>query len=198
MDTHIISMYKSLVGWLVVRTHQIRVHLKERRTPIIGDDAYGNADWNKRLLKSDSIARPLLHAYETVFINPFTQRQVILTAPIPNDMAALIDKMTGSPHGLYHSSDGTGVMSSSSSSSSGLIDPQTRLLITSTEVRGRELIRDLINTGSRSPRGSRSPDNSDPAAAARGFVPIDRVVMDDIDNDWLNQVLPETNEYMMY
>ena len=197
MDTHIISMYKSLVGWLVVRTHQIRVHLKERRTPIIGDDAYGNADWNKRLLKSDSIARPLLHAYETVFINPFTQREIILTAPIPNDMAALIDKMTGSPHGLYHSSDGTGVMSSSSSSS-GLIDPQTRLLVTSTEVRGRELIRDLINTGSRSPRGSRSPEYSDPAAAARGFVPIDRVVMDDIDNDWLNQVLPETNEYMLY
>lgn len=187
MNAHIISMYLSLVGWLVVRTHQIRVHLKERRTPIIGDDAYGNADWNKRLLKSDSIARPLLHAYETVFINPFTQREVILTAPIPNDMAALIDKMTGSPHGLYHSS-----------SSSGLIDPLTRLLVTSTEVRGRELIRDLINTGSRSPRGSRSPDNSDPAAAARGFVPIDRVVMDDIDNDWLNQVLPETNEYMLY
>jgi len=170
---------------LTFRTHQIRVHLKERRTPILGDDAYGNADWNKRLLRSDSIARPLLHAYETVFTNPFTKREVVLTAPIPNDMAALIDKMTGSPHGLYHN-DGVSTSSKAQMGSNGLIDPSTRLLVTSTEVRGRELVRDLINTGSRSL-------DSNPA---RGFVPIDRVAFDDVDNDWLNQVLPETNEYM--
>ena len=34
------------------RTHQIRVHLKERRTPIAGDEAYGNSDWNKKQRKA--------------------------------------------------------------------------------------------------------------------------------------------------
>ena len=33
------------------RTHQIRVHLKERRT-VVGDTAYGNADWNRKLDKT--------------------------------------------------------------------------------------------------------------------------------------------------
>ena len=187
------------------------MHLKERRTPIIGDDAYGNADWNKRLLKSDAIARPLLHAYETIFTNPFSQREVVLTAPIPNDMAALIDKMTGSAHGLYHNDDRVSSNSRAAAvqmGSSGLIDPLTRLLVTTTEVRGRELIRDLINTGSSSSSSSRSQGGSssssssrsygqgDSDSTGRGFVPIDRVIMDDIDNDWLNQILPETNEYM--
>lgn len=57
---------------IACRTHQIRVHLKERRTPIAGDEAYGTAEWNKKLARSDDIHRPLLHAYETEFIHPFT------------------------------------------------------------------------------------------------------------------------------
>lgn len=56
----------------MIRTHQIRVHLKERRTPIAGDEAYGTAEWNKKLARSDNIHRPLLHAYETEFTHPFT------------------------------------------------------------------------------------------------------------------------------
>ena len=177
------------------------MHLKERRTPIIGDDAYGNADWNKRLLRSDRIARPLLHAYETVFVHPFTQEEIVLTAPIPADMAALIDKMTaaGSSFGLF---PGDGMSGKSHMDSiGGIIDPSTRLLMTSTEVKGRELFKDgsLINTGSRSSSydsSSLSEGTSSSASPSRGFVPMDRVAMDNIDDDWLNQVLPETNEYM--
>lgn len=59
------------------RTHQIRVHLKERRTPIAGDEAYGTAEWNKKLARSDNIHRPLLHAYETEFTHPFTGTTVL-------------------------------------------------------------------------------------------------------------------------
>ena len=182
------------------RTHQIRVHLKERRTPIIGDDAYGNADWNKRLLRSDRIARPLLHAYEPVFVHPFTHQEIVLTAPIPVDMAALINKMTaaGSSFGLY---PGDGMNDKSHMvCSSGIIDPSTRLLTTSTEVKGRELFKDssLINTGSRSSSydSSSLSEGTSSSSPSRGFVPMDRVAMDNIDDDWLNQVLPETNEYM--
>ena len=54
------------------RTHQIRVHLQHRRTPILGDETYGNLDWNKKANLAHGIDRPLLHAYETEFIHPFT------------------------------------------------------------------------------------------------------------------------------
>jgi len=79
------------------RTHQIRVHLKERRTPIAGDETYGNADWNKKLLRTDGIRRPLLHAYETQFLHPFTGNLVTLCAPLPPDMALLMGKLSPSP-----------------------------------------------------------------------------------------------------
>jgi len=79
------------------RTHQIRVHLKERRTPIAGDETYGNADWNKKLLRTDGVRRPLLHAYETQFLHPFTGNLVTLRAPLPLDMAHLMGKLSPSP-----------------------------------------------------------------------------------------------------
>lgn len=75
------------------RTHQIRVHLKERRTPIVGDSAYGNADWNRRLEKTGEAERPLLHAYETEFVHPFTGETMLLRARLPPDMMALITKL---------------------------------------------------------------------------------------------------------
>ena len=63
------------------RTHQIRVHLKHRRTPILGDETYGNIDWNRKFsreMKKEPISnRPLLHAYEVEFIHPFTGESMI-------------------------------------------------------------------------------------------------------------------------
>ena len=76
------------------RTHQIRVHLKHRRTPIIGDDTYGNSEWNTKLSRSDGVHRPLLHAYETQFIHPFTQESLTLRAPVPADMRAILTKLS--------------------------------------------------------------------------------------------------------
>jgi hypothetical protein len=77
------------------RTHQIRVHLKDRRTPALGDDVYGNADWNTRYRRTDAVRRPLLHAYEVAFQHPMEHEgtPVVARAPIPNDMASLINKI---------------------------------------------------------------------------------------------------------
>jgi len=77
------------------RTHQIRVHLQDRRTPVVGDETYGNNDWNKKMKKNDKINRPLLHAYETEFIHPFTNENIVLNAPLPPDMYNLMDKISG-------------------------------------------------------------------------------------------------------
>merc|ERR1712241_1477967 len=68
------------------RTHQIRVHLQDRHTPIYGDDIYGLPDWNKRLSKSHQIERPLLHAYQLKFSHPVTGEPMVFKAPLPDDM----------------------------------------------------------------------------------------------------------------
>jgi 23S rRNA pseudouridine1911/1915/1917 synthase len=68
------------------RTHQIRVHLQDRHTPIYGDDVYGIADWNKRLSKTHGIDRPLLHAYRLEIDHPVTGELMVFLAPMAEDM----------------------------------------------------------------------------------------------------------------
>jgi 23S rRNA pseudouridine1911/1915/1917 synthase len=68
------------------RTHQIRVHLQDRHTPIYGDDVYGLADWNQRLSKVHQITRPLLHAYTLEVNHPITGDLMKFRAPVAEDM----------------------------------------------------------------------------------------------------------------
>ena len=71
------------------RTHQIRVHLQDRHTPIYGDDVYGIADWNKRLKKAHGIERPLLHAFRLELHHPITDEPMVFEAPMADDMQKL-------------------------------------------------------------------------------------------------------------
>jgi 23S rRNA pseudouridine1911/1915/1917 synthase len=71
------------------RTHQIRVHLQDRHTPIYGDDVYGLADWNRRLFKMHAIERPLLHAYRLEVDHPATGEHMVFVAPMAEDMSRL-------------------------------------------------------------------------------------------------------------
>lgn len=48
------------------RTHQIRVHLKSIRHPILGDDLYGVGELQQEKIQSEfktKLSRPMLHAY---------------------------------------------------------------------------------------------------------------------------------------
>jgi len=65
------------------RTHQIRVHLKHLKAPVLGDAVYGNSS-------SFDVDRQLLHAYRLEFEHPITKDKMALTAPIPDDMKTLI------------------------------------------------------------------------------------------------------------
>lgn len=58
------------------RTHQLRVHLKSVKTPILGDSLYGQAT---------SAPRLLLHAYRLSFHHPRTGQRVSFEAPIPEE-----------------------------------------------------------------------------------------------------------------
>ena len=62
---------------LTGRTHQIRVHMAYIGHPIIGDTLYGNS--------SNLINRQALHAYKVRFKHPITNKEIIITSPLPTD-----------------------------------------------------------------------------------------------------------------
>ena len=65
------------------RTHQLRVHMAAIGHPLTGDWLYGTED---RAL----IARPALHSYHLVMRHPLTGSSIDDTAPLPEDMQALL------------------------------------------------------------------------------------------------------------
>ena len=67
------------------RTHQIRVHLEAIGHPVIGDTLYGR--------RSELIPRQALHAAFLGFRLPSTDEWREFTAPIPDDMRAVIEAL---------------------------------------------------------------------------------------------------------
>lgn len=63
------------------RKNQIRVHMKENKTPILGDLKYGE--------KSKLINRLALHAYKLELVNPVTKKLLIFEASMPNEIKTL-------------------------------------------------------------------------------------------------------------
>ena len=64
------------------RTHQIRIHLKHLGYPLVGDYLY-NPDM-------EFINRQALHAYHLRFSHPVTGEKMEFTAPLPEDMKAIL------------------------------------------------------------------------------------------------------------
>ncbi len=69
------------------RTHQIRVHMAHLGYPIVGDSLYGGNNVMKF-----GIDRQALHAYYISFFDPFLNRNVSFTAPLPSDICDIIIK----------------------------------------------------------------------------------------------------------
>lgn len=76
------------IGLETGRTHQIRVHLRHARSPVLGDDLYGAADVNRRF--KSAATRPLLHAHSLKFVHPVTGENVDVAARLPDDMRSLL------------------------------------------------------------------------------------------------------------
>lgn len=68
------------------RTHQIRVHMSYIGHPVLGDHLYGGE--NVLLIE-----RQALHAARLTFTHPITQEIMQLTAPLPDDMEAVLAKL---------------------------------------------------------------------------------------------------------
>ena len=63
------------------RTHQIRVHMKHRGTPVLGDAVYGSPLANQKY----HTTRQLLHAHSLEFQHPTTGASLKLIAPLPKE-----------------------------------------------------------------------------------------------------------------
>lgn len=64
------------------RTHQIRVHFAHLGAPLVGDDMYGSTDLR--------LSHQALHCGECRFTHPVTGEELTITAPMPEDMQALV------------------------------------------------------------------------------------------------------------
>ena len=97
--------YASLVSFRLEtgRTHQIRVHAKHIGHPVLGDDTYGGGGIARggdtarrrayyRNLYAD-MPRQALHAELLGFEHPVTGDRLELTAPLPADMQATVDRL---------------------------------------------------------------------------------------------------------
>ena len=73
------------------RTHQIRVHMAHLGHPIVGDTQYGRARQN--VLPGPVPGRQMLHAARLGVTHPRTGAPMIFEAPLPADMAALLDAL---------------------------------------------------------------------------------------------------------
>jgi 23S rRNA pseudouridine1911/1915/1917 synthase len=83
---------------LTGRTHQIRVHLKHRGHPVVGDSRYGGIALTR--LRSESVKEALaefgrlaLHAATLEFRHPIGGERLRFHAPLPPDFARLLDRL---------------------------------------------------------------------------------------------------------
>jgi 23S rRNA pseudouridine1911/1915/1917 synthase len=70
------------------RTHQIRVHLEAIELPISGDPVYG--------VSGDlELERQFLHAGRLAFDHPVTSERIDVESPLPEDLAAALERARG-------------------------------------------------------------------------------------------------------
>jgi len=83
------------------RTHQIRVHLRSRGLPLVGDPVYGEARWRSLPRERQAVLRdfprPALHAWRLTLPHPSTGATLTFEAPVPSDLCELWTAASGSP-----------------------------------------------------------------------------------------------------
>jgi 23S rRNA pseudouridine955/2504/2580 synthase len=76
------------------RTHQIRVHAAYAGHPVAGDAKYGDEAFNRQL-QAFGLKRLFLHAHSISFEDPDGRGLVSVSAPLPQELHAVIDSLAG-------------------------------------------------------------------------------------------------------
>ncbi len=80
------------------RTHQIRVHMAEGGTPVVGDPLYGSALQAARVREvGAALGHQALHARVLAFDHPRTRVRVRFESPPPEDFARALDALAKAP-----------------------------------------------------------------------------------------------------
>ncbi len=80
------------------RTHQIRVHLADHRTPILGDTLYGKLPKHEVLHEAAiALGRPALHARVLGFIHPMTGETMRFEVEPPADFQLALATLRAMP-----------------------------------------------------------------------------------------------------
>ncbi len=75
------------------RTHQVRIHLGERGTPLCGERIYDRAVHGKPLPDASGAARPMLHAAYLAIDHPAFGERMEWASELPDDMQLLLQQL---------------------------------------------------------------------------------------------------------
>jgi len=75
------------------RTHQVRIHLGEAGTPLCGERIYDRPLHGRPLPDASRAPRLALHAARLEFDHPTTDRRMMWTSPLPEDLARLVRRL---------------------------------------------------------------------------------------------------------
>ena len=81
------------------RTHQIRVHMASLGHPLLGDGVYGGAGTRFEATHKMLISGQCLHAGRLRLIHPRTLAHMSFEAPMPDDMAAVLELLRRAAQG---------------------------------------------------------------------------------------------------
>jgi 23S rRNA pseudouridine1911/1915/1917 synthase len=72
------------------RTHQIRVHLSAIGHPVVGDNVYGERQYNQFVKKHGELNRYFLHSAGLCFTHPCSQVPLKFHSPLPEELQKLL------------------------------------------------------------------------------------------------------------
>ena len=75
------------------RTHQVRIHLGERETPLCGERIYDRPLHGKPLPDDSGATRPMLHAATLGLQHPETGKKMTWRSALPKDMKELLGRL---------------------------------------------------------------------------------------------------------
>jgi len=77
------------------RTHQIRVHMQAIGHPVLGDDRYGHLPTNRFFEEKNGLDRAFLHCVRIELDHPRTNVRLMVEAPLPGDLRAVLERTSG-------------------------------------------------------------------------------------------------------
>lgn len=72
------------------RKHQIRKHMFFINHPVVGDNLYGDKEFNKQFKRKYGLKRFFLHCEEISFFDPWEMKKVRFKSPFPEDLSKVL------------------------------------------------------------------------------------------------------------